>query len=135
MENVDFSHMLWSSEVMAVPQITIRLPAASKAEFEAYAACMGLKASELVKLLIVRERRRRRLASLSQSGEVVKRVRRPKGAYERLPSITAHVSSLEDQSAFDAYARQCGLNRDSAGAWLLEAELSERWLERVLSAG
>ena len=119
---------------MAVPQITIRLPVASKAAFEAYAAGLGLKASELAKLLIVRERRRRCLVALSQSGGVSKRSRRPKGASEPLPTVTAHISSLEDQSAFDDYARQCGLNRDSAGAWLLEAELTERWLERVLSA-
>lgn len=90
-------------------------------------------ASELAKLLIVRERALRRLAGLHLNGRLPPRHRRPVGAAERLPTVTAHMSSLEDVTSFDEYAKDCGLNRSAAGALLLEAELSERWLEWALS--
>ena len=119
---------------MAVPQITIRLPTATKVEFEKYANSLSLKTSELAKLLILREYKRRRLAALHRAGQAPTRLRRSGGASERLPTVTAHLSSLADKTAFEEYARQCGLNPDNAGAWILEMELQERWLENVLSA-
>ena len=119
---------------MPVPQIAIRLPPETKAAFETYAAGLGLDASELAKLLIVRERTLRRLAVLQREGEVPKRKRQTRGRAIDLPKITAHVSSLVQVKEFDDYAKKCELNRNSAGVWLLEKELSERWLEKSLSA-
>lgn len=117
---------------MPVPQITIRLSPTTKERFEAYAERLGLDASELAKLLIMRERYRQRLASLAGKGRLPAKARRPAGDGERLPTVTAHLSSLEQVKTFDVYAHQCGLNRSTAGAHLLEAELDERWLERSL---
>jgi len=117
---------------MAVPQITIRLPASSKKAFEEYAVGIGLTASELFKLLIVRERKQRRLEKLSSEGKLSPRTRRPAGVTGRLPTITAHLSSIREVKEFDAYAQECGLNRTGAGAELLETELKERWLEHAL---
>jgi hypothetical protein len=117
---------------MAVPQITIRLSPATKAEFDSYAAGLGLMASELAKLLIVRERVRRRLADVFAAGELPTRERRAGGRDDPLPTVTAHLSLLEEVKSFDAYAHQFGLNRTTAGAWLLETELRERWLERAI---
>jgi hypothetical protein len=117
---------------MAVRQITIRLDPSSKAEFERYAGSLGLMASELFKLLIVRERQQRHLAKLNALGELPHRSRRAIGDGGRLPTITAHVSSVQEVVDFDDYANLCGLKRAGAGALLLEMELRERWLERAL---
>lgn len=118
---------------MPVPQITIRLSPASKVGFEEYAARLGLRASELAKLLIVRERHERRLVALRDAAERPKR-RDQQTQGERLPTVTAHMSSLAEVTRFDEYAHQFGLNRNGAGALLLEAELRERWLEKALGA-
>jgi hypothetical protein len=117
---------------MPVPQVTVRLSPVAKVEFDAYSARLGLDASELAKLLIVRERNLQRLASLKQANEEPARQRRQPGTGTRLPTITAHLSTLEQVDEFDAYAKRCGLNRSGAGAWLLERELQEKWLENAL---
>lgn len=117
---------------MPVPQVTVRLPPETKAVFEHYCEQLGLDASELAKLLIIRERKLRRLLALKTSGRCPKRQRQLRGEAIALPTVTAHLSSVEQVAEFDSYARCCGLNRDNAGAWLLETELSERWLERAL---
>lgn len=116
---------------MAVKQITMRLEAETKRAFHAYAARVGLDASELAKLLIHRERYRRRLQQLAvDDAKPAERLRRRGGAQKA--SVTAHVSRPDQVSEFDAYAKMCGLSRDRAGAYLLEAELEERWLERAI---
>jgi len=117
---------------MPVPQITIRLPPSSKRAFETYAGALGLKVSELAKLLIVRERGLKRLAHLKKSGEVPKRKRQLRGSAVPMKSITAHFSSVREVQEFDTYVKRCDLNRDSAGAWLLEKELDDKWLKRSL---
>jgi hypothetical protein len=117
---------------MAARQITIRLSAFSKTDFDQYAAGLGLRASELAKLLIVRERALRRLVKLCAAGEAPRRPHRVQSAGARLPTVTAHMSSLDQVADFDNYARECGLNRNGVGAWLLEEELNEHWLERSL---
>jgi hypothetical protein len=119
---------------MAVPQITIRLPPGTKRAFESYACALGLKVSELAKLLIVRERMLMRLAELKRTGSIPKRKRQPRGSAVPMKSITAHFSTVREVKEFDSYVRRCNLNRDSAGAWLLESELQDRWLERSLSS-
>ena len=124
--------MLWFSAVaMAVPQITIRLSPARKAEFEQYAERVGLDVSALARLLIVREEHQRRLARLAHKG-IPNRPRRVPGTGEGMPKVTAHFSSVEAVAEFDAYAKKCGLTRGSAGAWLVETELNERWLEKAI---
>lgn len=117
---------------MPVPQITIRLLPRLKAEFEAYANELGLRSSEFAKLLIVRERLLRRLDALNRAGKAPKRDRQERGAAVEMEKITAHVSTVDQVKEFAKYAESCSLNRNLAGAWLLEKELSERWLESAL---
>ena len=127
--------MLWSAPVgMAVPQITIRLDHTTKAAFEAYAAKFGLMASELAKLLIIREQLHGRLAGAIARGELRERQRRAGGRDDPLPKITAHFSTLEQVAAFDAHIAKFGGKRPVVGIWLLEDELRERWLERAINA-
>ena len=117
---------------MAVPQITARLQPEIKKQFEQYAESLGLDASELAKLLIVRERHQMRIAKLKEAGKVSQRPRRPSGESKRLPTITAHLSSLKDVEEFDAYVIKYGFSRSSAGAYLFEFEVRERWLEKAM---
>jgi hypothetical protein len=119
---------------LAVPQIAIRLPAGVKAKFEAYAEGLGLKASELAKLLIVRELHLKRLLGQAKLGRLPKKPRRASGPRREMAKVTAHVSSLARVAEFDQYAENCGLNRDRTGAWLLESELIERWLEKAMTS-
>src|ERR1700678_3408277 len=111
---------------MSVPQITIRLSPEAKAEFERYASGLGMRASELAKLLIVRERHQRRLLMPKSDAKVAERRHRSVRPRERPPTVTAHLSSVGEVESFNAYAVDCGLNRSSAGAKLLEAELRDR---------
>jgi hypothetical protein len=117
---------------MAVPQITARIQPEIKKQFEQYAESLGLDASELAKLLIVRERHQRRLAKLKEAGKVVQRSRRAYGDGSRLPTITAHLSSVKDVKEFDTYVAKHGFSRSAAGAYLFEAEVRERWLEKAM---
>jgi hypothetical protein len=117
---------------MPVPQITIRLLPRLKAEFETYANELGLRASELTKLLIVREKALRRLDALHKAGREPRRSRQERGSAVNMEKITAHVGTIDQVKEFDAYAVSCSLNRNLAGAWLLEKELSERWLKSAL---
>jgi hypothetical protein len=117
---------------MTVPQITIRLLPQLKGAFEHYATVLGLRASELTKLLIVREKNLRRLAALKIAGKPPRRLRQQRGSAVPMETVTAHVSSLTEVREFDRYAKNCALNRNTAGAWLLETELREKWLEKAL---
>jgi hypothetical protein len=118
---------------MAVPQVTIRLLPAIKTAFVKYAAGLGLDASELAKLLIVREAKQRRLAAMKRVGNVPIRKRQPRGSAVAMMTVTAHFSDVCQVEVFDAYAERCGLARGTAGAWILEEELKERWLQRALT--
>jgi hypothetical protein len=118
---------------MAVSQITIRVTPEFKAAFGRYAGSLRLKVSELAKLLILREGKQRRLAQLKAAGNPPERGRNPRGT-GKLPTITAHLSSVDEVIEFDAYAQECGLNRNGAGLLLLETELRERWLERAINS-
>ena len=117
---------------MAVRQITVRLAPERKLAFEEYAAAFGLDASSLVKLLIAREWRLKRLAQLTKTGTVKSKPRRAAGTGSKPAAITAHMRSLSEVASFNDYAYDCGLKRDGAGAWLLETELMERWLEKAI---
>jgi hypothetical protein len=114
---------------MSGPQITIRVNPALKAQFDAYVEKLDIDASELAKLLIIRERNLQRLRTV---GRKTKQQRRPKGTGIRLPTVTAHFGRRDQVENFAKYATSCGMSRSSAGAWLLQTELSERWLEKAL---
>ncbi|MSO88691.1 MAG: hypothetical protein EXQ89_01735 [Rhodospirillaceae bacterium] len=116
-----------------LPQITIRVAPIVKAAFDRYESDLGLRGSELAKLLIVRERRQRRLAKLSVAKRPAQQRSVLRGG-ERMPTITAHFSSAQAVAEFDAYASECGVNRNAAGLWLIEGELRERWLERAVTS-
>ena len=117
---------------MPVPQITVRLTPALKQEFESYSDRLGIGASKATKLLIERELRLKRLLKLTGVEALPRQKPRHFGANLRLPTITAHVSTLKSVRDFDGYARRCGVSRSRAGAWVLETELQERWLARRL---
>jgi hypothetical protein len=117
---------------MASHQITIRVPPATKKAFGEYAQRFGLRDSELLKLLIVREKGRRGLEEAAKIIRAATPERRPAGAGGRLPTITAHLSSVIEVKEFDAYAARCGLNRNASGLWIVETELREKWLERAM---
>ncbi|CAA6604894.1 hypothetical protein MTBLM1_40098 [Rhodospirillaceae bacterium LM-1] len=118
---------------MSGKQVNIRLTPGEKEEFEAYARGFGLDASELTKLLIVREFRLDRLAENKNCGGLSAAQKRNGGNEKsRLPTITAHYSSAKDVEIFSSHAKQRHMSRGAAGACLLRTELKERWLEKVL---
>lgn len=117
---------------MATAQITVRLSKSAKAEFDAYSRQLGLAASELAKLLVVRERHQKRLPTLQASAAASAATNTSSQRQRRTSKVTAHVSSPRQVAEFDAHARACGLDRNGAGVLLLEAELRERWLEKAI---
>jgi hypothetical protein len=121
-----------SVEFMTVPQITIRLFPEEKEAFETYAQRFGLNCSDVAKLLISREQKLRRLRGLKRTQKLPARTRQDRGFAVAKDKITAHLRSVEEVQQFDEYAVSCGLSRDGAGAWLLQTELREKWLQRAL---
>jgi len=115
-------------------QISVWLLPETKKAFGKYAEEVGVDDSELAKLLILRESKLKRLATLKREGNIPVRKRQLRGTAEQLEKITAHLSSASQVQQFDAYAGSCGLVRSTAGALLLEIELSEKWLEKALSS-
>ena len=109
-------------------QITARVRHDVKASFDAYAAQHWLDDSELAKLLILRERGNKQLALLGSSVQLPLNER-----VSELPTITAHFTSPDPVREFDLYVETCHLSRSMAAAWLIEKELSERWLDTALS--
>jgi hypothetical protein len=118
---------------MATFQITAHVVPRIQKRFGDYASRIGVDDSSLTKLLILRERELKRLPAASQAPDLPGLSRRKSGKTPKADaSVTAHMSSVADVRRFDAYARGCGLSRSKAAAWLIEQELSERWLERSL---
>jgi hypothetical protein len=115
-----------------IPQISVRLAATTKDAFLAYSNRLGLDHSEVAKLLVIRERRLRRLAALRAKGKAPVRARQPRGKGISMPHVTVYLRSLQFTVQFTAYAASCGLKRTDALAWLLQTELTERWLTRAL---
>jgi hypothetical protein len=118
---------------MSTPQITVRLDPQEKVAFDSYAEKCGLDSSELAKLLFVRERRLERLLSLKNKKQFPQSQRQTWGRGIKKLTVTAHFSTRGQVDAFDRYARDCNLTRQSAAAWLLRTELNEQWLEKALS--
>jgi hypothetical protein len=115
-----------------LPQVSVRVPDEIRAAFTAYADRLELNASDVANLLILREKRLRRLAALHLKGKPPERVRQPRGEAVPRRHITVYFRSLAKTVEFENYAGSCGLKRTDALAWLLKAEIKERWLERVL---
>ena len=97
---------------------------------------MGLKASMWNSLSFWSFAREllKRLAHFKKSGNVPKRKRQQRGSAIPMKSVTAHLSSVKQVEEFDAYVKSCDLSRDSAGAWLLENELRDKWLQKALGS-
>lgn len=108
-----------------MPQINARLSQEIRKRFDQYAAEIGLDASELARLLIVRAmRRRKRLSSPNNPPKAQVRAAQWK--------LTAHFHRQEDIDEFDRYARSMGLRRATAAKLIFESELDERWLAHAL---
>jgi hypothetical protein len=116
----------------AIPQISVRMATAIKDALVAYSDSLELDHSEIAKLLVIREKRLRRLAALSAKGKVPIRARQTRGKGVPMPHVTVYLRSLRFTKQFTAYAASCGLKRTDALAWLVETELTERWLTRAL---
>lgn len=105
-------------------QVHAYLDAESKLEFEAYAEALGLEAGTLLRLLLVREDRRRCL--------------NPPGVTRRIGPERTKVTArcgVELALRFAEHASRRGHNRSDAARELVLAELEERWLERCLGEG
>lgn len=113
-----------------MPQITARLSTDIRDHFDRYAAAVGLDASELARLLIVREmsvQGRSRQAQL-QPGPA----RGASKAYlER--KLTAHFHLRKQIVQFDRYADAQGLSRAAAARLIVERELRENWLAKAFA--
>lgn len=110
--------------MLGSPKAYAYVPQGASADFNAYARACGLTSqSELLKLLIHRELQLRRLLR-SQSG-----LRQP--PLRGRKKITAHLTPELD-ARFSSHTNQLGLSTSGAAALLVEAELSERWLQAAL---
>lgn len=111
---------------MPVRQITAHVTIAVHERFRRYSERLGLKDSEVTKLLISRERILDRLPTKKETAKRKRRAKAPK-------AITAHMNSMELVAEFHRHAAKRGLSRSLAAAILISQELDERWLERALS--
>jgi antitoxin component of RelBE/YafQ-DinJ toxin-antitoxin module len=111
-----------------MPQITARLSPKIRDRFDRYAAKVGLDASELARLLILREMRVRRLLPVTKS-RPSRRVA-PKTGGER--KLTAHFHLADNVDEFARYASAEGFNRAAAARLIAEQELREKWLAKAL---
>ena len=108
-----------------MPQITVRMTPEARTRFDRYAEEVGLDASELARLLILRAMRRRKLPRLD--GE---RLRTPARSDTR--KLTAHFHRAEIVEEFDSFAAASGLIRAAAAKAIFVRELDERWLAHAL---
>jgi hypothetical protein len=107
-------------------QQSFRVAPEVKTNFGTYAAAIGMSDSELARVLIGRELRHRQLARhVSEGREVV-------CGSSGDTKITAHFFSVGNRTEFSAYAKACGVQPGKVGAWIIERELAERWLERAV---
>jgi hypothetical protein len=95
------------------------------AQFEAYRRELGLTSgSALLTLLVLREIKLQRLAS---SGT------RVRDGQPRNAKVSAYIDSSKAQ-AFKGLIDQLGRSASNCAADLVERELEERWLQRVIEA-
>jgi len=108
-----------------MPQINARLSHEIRKRFEQYAAEIGLDASELARLLIVRAMRRR-----WKPRAPIKTAKADPHTVQW--KLTAHFHRQEEVDEFDSYAGIFGLRRATAARLIFERELDERWLAHAL---
>ena|SRR5579862_4159181 len=111
----------------AEKQQSFRVSPEVKIAFGAYAGAIGMNDSELARVLIARERRHHQLAKLVSTGA------RIISGNSGDTKITAHFLTVADRLQFNEYAKTCGVAPGRAGAWIIERELTERWLDRAIS--
>lgn len=116
---------------MATRQVTAHVTPAIHERFRRYAERLGMKDSEVAKLLILRERNLQRLKAAVEELDVPKRQKR--GKAKILPTITAHMTADEHVKDFHNHAVACRLSRSAAAAILINKEIEERWLERSIA--
>lgn len=107
-----------------MPQLQAYLTQEEDAELRDYARSLGLDATALANMLLIRETRLARLKSMPT------RVQKANGPRNR--KITAHFPLGAQKVAFAEHALACGMKPATAASILLRAELSERWLERSM---
>ena len=101
------------------------LSEADGTEFIEYASKIGIGASALATLLLVRELNHDRMASIIDRGG--------KGPVQKDRRITARIKRKELKERFAEHARKYALSSDAAAAAVFRAELSEKWLEKCVS--
>jgi hypothetical protein len=104
-----------------VTQLNINVTGTERERFDSYAAEFGLDRTGLANLLLYRELRVGRL-SLKEA------TREPRGE-KRNAKITAHLPEGRWEQ-FVVRAEAAKMSHSSAGAFVLLAELEERWLEK-----
>ncbi len=112
---------------MARNQISVVISNSMKRWIDSYCSETGINASELLRLLVVREKRLQRLA-LEDCPDPPVRFESDDRA-----SLTAYFATPHDVQEFDAYAQAIGLTRRHAAYLLLLKERGETWLDRALS--
>jgi hypothetical protein len=105
-------------------QITAHLHATERAAFEAYARKFGLDPAGLLALLLARELRVARLASLLVSDVAPPDARGTK--------VTVHGRDALLREGVAALAAKNGVSVSLACAVLIRAELRESWLDRAV---
>lgn len=103
-------------------QIIGYLTEADRIRFQAYAQALGLDASALANLLIIRELRLARLSGLAQHFD-------QEAPIASRTKVTAHLPVAATKAAFAALAAKARMKPTRAAAVLFRAELEERWLE------
>ena len=116
----------------SLPQVSVRMPEATKAAFTAYAVRLGIDISMVVNLLVLREKRLRRLVALRSKGRQPKRTRQLRGRATRQQHVTVYFGTIRKTGEFENYCKSCDIKRTDALAWLIEREVQEQWLERSL---
>jgi hypothetical protein len=113
-----------------MPQITARLSPEIRARFGRYATEVGLDASELARLLIVKVLTvRPGTGPVSSPSKETSRRSRNYGQRK----LTAHFHQAKMVADFDSYARTQGLSRAAAARSIVEQELREQWLLRAFT--
>jgi len=114
-----------------MPQITARLSPGIRDRFDDYATKVGLDASELARLLILREIHVGRLSRFAKS-HPGRAGTPPKGKKERKLTAHFHQRLRRQVAQFSKRVRAARLSREAAVRILAEQELVEKWLAKAL---
>ena len=114
-----------SASLSPHPQITAHLNEAERAQFKEYAAIFGLDPASLLVLLLAREDRVGRLATLLSTDRPLPGARKSK--------VTIHKKDPTLRERVSAMAGRHGTSVSHACAVLIRAESDEKWLEKVIT--